>query len=135
VVHLGLGRFSIQNQRRFSYHFLMGWRWIPAKDLSRSHVETSMGYWYGIIIIVIIVTIVYYGIIMVILMGYNSNNSNNSNNHTLWFFDIAMDNGPNRNRWCTPFLKMGGFSMAMLNNQMVYNMSMIWYEYIPSSKA
>ena len=38
---------------------------------------------------------------------------------TLWLFNIAMEAMAHRNRWFT-YLKIVIFSMAMLNNQMVY---------------
>jgi hypothetical protein len=49
--------------------------------------------------------------------------------NTLWLFNIAMENGPlifpaiNLHLWL-------GFSMAMLNNQMVMFMAMIWWFYL-----
>jgi hypothetical protein len=38
--------------------------------------------------------------------------------YTLWLFNIAMENGPFIDG--LPILKMGGFSMAMLNNHNIY---------------
>ena len=45
------------------------------------------------------------------------NSSNKKNYDTVWIFNIAMDNGPFVDG--LP-IKNGPFSMAMLNNQMVY---------------
>ena len=39
--------------------------------------------------------------------------------HTLWLFNIAMGNNPFIDGLPVYLLKMGGFSMAMLKNQMV----------------
>ena len=43
---------------------------------------------------------------------------------TLWLFNIAMEHGPNRNRWFTYVLIAWWFSMAMLNNQMVVHITL-----------
>ena len=39
---------------------------------------------------------------------------------TLWLFNIAMENGPFMDDFPTKTCIYEGFSMAMLNNQMVY---------------
>jgi len=49
---------------------------------------------------------------------------------TLWLFNIAMENGPFIDDFPIETSIYRGFSMAMLNNQMVYTMLVItrWYQ-------
>ena len=48
------------------------------------------------------------------------NYSANQQNITLWLFNIAMENGPFIDDFPLKRSIYEGFSMAMLNNQMVY---------------
>ena len=48
------------------------------------------------------------------------NPSKQTKNVTLWLFDIAMENGPFIDDFPIKTTSYRGFSMAMLNNQMVY---------------
>ena len=45
---------------------------------------------------------------------------------TLWVFNIAMENGPFINEFPTKTTIYRGFSLAMLNNQMVVGKPSIW---------
>jgi len=47
--------------------------------------------------------------------------------YTLWLFNIAMENGPFIDDFPIKTCIYKGFSMAMLNNQMVYTYIYIYY--------
>ena len=53
------------------------------------------------------------------MIQIHPNQKNNPNPSTLWLFNIAMENGPFIDEFPIKTFIYQGFSMAMLNNQMV----------------